>query len=149
MNIKEIKEIIELMKQTHITEFEIERNGLKIVLKRTGSGDIKYVAAAEIPVEGKQIAGKGEEEKGEVEDNLAYIVSPMVGTFYAASSPDAASYVLTGDQVNEGTVVCIVEAMKVMNEIKADIRGRIKEILVKNGDAVEYDQPLFAVEKSS
>lgn len=147
MNIKEIKEIIELMKENHIEEFEMERDGLKIVLKRKRSGNIEPVVVTETVSGKKEIQEKTEKEKNEDRDNVVYIVSPMVGTFYSASSPEAAPHVVTGDQITENTVVCIVEAMKVMNEIKADIQGRIKEILVKNGDPVEYDQPLFAVEK--
>lgn len=148
MNTKEIKEIIELMKENNIEEFQMERDGLKIVLKRSLGGVVKQVMPQDVqivqPAEGKT-AHPAKEEL--IKENIAQITSPMVGTFYSAPSPDSPPYVVTGTEVKENGVVCIIEAMKVMNEIKAEMHGRIKEILVKNGEAVEFGQPLFVVEK--
>jgi len=152
MNIKEIKEIIELMKENGIVEFELERDGLRISLKRGRVGKVvqEVVTTNEIPGAEKVILpteSKPKQEEIKRPENVVEIVSPMVGTFYAAPAPDAAPYVIVGQEVKPEDVVCIIEAMKVMNEIKAEVHGRIKEILVKNGEPVEYGQPLFLVEK--
>jgi len=147
MNIKEIREIIELMKENNINEFMIERDGLKISLKRGLSGEFQPVITQEVRHVPAQSQTKETETATQPKENIAYITSPMVGTFYVASSPDAAPFVGIGSNVEENSPVCIVEAMKVMNEIKSEIRGKIKEVLVKNGEAVEFGQPLFAVEK--
>jgi oxaloacetate decarboxylase alpha subunit len=150
VNIKEIKEIIELMKENNINELEMQRDGLKIALKRGPSGVIvqpavpapaHYAVPSAAP---KEVHPPAEEIP---KKNISHVVSPMVGTFYSAPSPDAPPYVSIGDDVKEGDVVCIVEAMKVMNEIKAEIRGKVKNILVKNGEAIEFSQPLFEIEK--
>lgn len=149
MNIKEIKEVIELMKENNINEFEMERDGLKIALKRGKTVDTQETLIdqkIQVPVIMKEEL-KSSSASEPPKENITHIVSPMVGTFYAASSPDAQSYVLVGDEVKENTVVCIVEAMKVMNEIKAETRGRVKEILIKNGESVEFGQPMFVIEK--
>lgn len=148
MNIKEIKEIIELMKENNIDEFEMERDGLKIALKRGRTGEIQQTITQEKPP--AVVAKEKEKETRPAElqkENIAHIVSPMVGTFYSAPSPDSPPYVVLGDEIKPGDVVCIIEAMKVMNEIKAEVRGRVKEILAKNSEPVEFDQPLFVVEK--
>lgn len=144
MNIKEIKEIIELMKENNIDEFVMERDGLKIALKRGRGGEILPTIETPPSVEKTPVAVP----KETIPENIAHIVSPMVGTFYAAPSPDSPPHVVAGDEVSENDVVCIIEAMKVMNEIKADVKGRVKEILVKNGEPVEFGQPLFVVEKN-
>lgn len=145
MNIKEIKEIIELMNENNIDEFEMERDGLKIALRRRG-GIIQPPIVQQVP-QPQTTEVKVEPKPEPAKENITHIVSPMVGTFYAAPSPDSPPYVVVGDEVKENSIVCIIEAMKVMNEIKAETKGRIKEILVKNGEPVEYGQPLFVVEK--
>lgn len=145
MNIKEIKEIIELMKENNINEFEMERDGLKIALKRGPSGGIEPQIVQMAPT---VVQAVKETPKPMEEAPKQHITSPMVGTFYAAPSPDSPPYVAAGDEVKDIDVVCIIEAMKVMNEIKAETRGRIKEVLVKNGEAVEFGQPLFVIEKN-
>lgn len=147
MNIKEIKEIIELMKENNIEEFEMERDGLKIALKRGRTGEFQpsIVQEAQIRPSIERVTAPSQKEI--VAENITNIISPMVGTFYMAPSPDSPPYVTVGDEVTENDVVCIIEAMKVMNEIKAEVKGRIKEILVKNGEPVEFSQPLFVVEK--
>ena len=151
MDLKDIKAIIDLMKKNSITEFELERQDSKIRLKRGLGGG----AAAEdsIPVmpmpmampqagAAPQVAvpAAPQAATGEIE-----IKSPMIGTFYRAPSPEAGSYAEVGSEVNPDSVVCIIEAMKVMNEIKAEVKGVITQILVENAKPVEFGQPLFKV----
>ncbi|MDP8263287.1 MAG: acetyl-CoA carboxylase biotin carboxyl carrier protein [Candidatus Ancaeobacter aquaticus] len=149
MDLKEIKKIIEIMKENEITEFELEKDGLRIVLKKgTKNGfkeiPVEYIAPSQSMQTTPQVASQEPEEpKG----NYDYIKSPMVGTFYCAPSPDSSPFIANGQSVNSDDVVCIVEAMKVMNEIKADVKGKIVEILVENSEPVEFGQPLFKVEK--
>ena len=138
MNIKEIKEIINLMNDYDLTEFSMERDGFKISLKRGEAG----VAVTQAPLAEKV----SEVPKEEPKPRGAEIVSPMVGTFYTSPSPDSPPYVKIGQSVDEDNVVCIIEAMKVMNEIKADIRGKIIDVLVEGGEPVEFGQPLFLIE---
>jgi acetyl-CoA carboxylase biotin carboxyl carrier protein len=151
MNIKEIQEMIKLMQENDITEFQLERNGLKIVLKR-GKAQVEVVSAiSHVPAVHASAASPAAPSKEEVKEpsNLKEVVSPMVGTFYASPSPESAAYAQVGKQVNVGDVVCIIEAMKVMNEIKSEIAGVISEILVENGQPVEYGQPLFRVKPAA
>ena len=152
MDIKDIKAIIDLMKKNSITEFELERQDSKIRLKRGANGGtpiIQYdepVPAGVVPalpsvaVAPPLATASPPVATGEVE-----IKSPMIGTFYRAPSPEAASYVEIGTEINPETVVCIVEAMKVMNEIKAEVKGVITQVLVENAKPVEFGQPLFKV----
>ena len=144
MNIKEIKEIINLMNDYDLTEFKMERDGLKISLKRGAS----EVVVGQPPLAEKvaELVEKVAEEKKKEEPAGAEIVSPMVGTFYAAPSPDSPRYVKIGQVVDEEDVVCIIEAMKVMNEIKADVKGKILDVLAEEGEPVEFGQPLFIIE---
>jgi len=150
VDLKDIKAIIDLMKKNSITEFELERQDSKIRLKRgmnnaTAPG-IQYEDStlpmavqplASISPAAPAVAGQPP-ATGEVE-----IKSPMIGTFYRAPSPEATSYVEIGAEVNPDTVVCIIEAMKVMNEIKAEAKGVITQVLVENTKPVEFGQPLF------
>ncbi len=137
MNLKEIREIINLMNDYDLTEFHLEREGFKISLKRGPAG----VTVSQPPLVEKVVVGKeAEKPKG------AEIVSPIVGTFYASASPDSPPYVKIGQVVDKEDVVCIIEAMKVMNEIKADIKGKIIDVLVEDGEPVEFGQPLFLIE---
>lgn len=157
MTLKEIKEMINLMEEHGLSELEVEKEGLKIRLKRGPTG--KVVTEA-IPLsqhiqavpgrEPQAIAPAGQQTAREtVEDaNVVMVRSPMVGTFYTAPAPDVAPYVAKGKKVAEGDVLCIIEAMKLMNEIKSDISGLVLEILVENGQPVEFDQPLFKIQKS-
>lgn len=151
MDLKDIKAIIDLMKKNSITEFELERQDSKIRLKRGFNGSPAAVnpydepapiippaqssTAAALPITPAQPVATGEIE----------IKSPMIGTFYRAPSPEASSYVEIGSEVNADTVVCIIEAMKVMNEIKAETKGVITQVLVENAKPVEFGQPLFKV----
>ncbi|WEG14314.1 acetyl-CoA carboxylase biotin carboxyl carrier protein [Pullulanibacillus sp. KACC 23026] len=157
MKIEDIREIIKLVDESSIEEFEFEENGAKMLLKKrsTGTGTVQ-LQAAPAPVVQPQAVTAGQApsapvaqqaQQDEVEsDKLHKIVSPMVGTFYASSSPDSEPFVKPGTKVSTDTVVCIVEAMKLFNEIEADVKGVIKEVLVENGQLVEYGQPLFLVE---
>jgi len=154
MDIKEIKRLVKLMIDNDLTEMDIADGEQKISLKR-GPGDhgrvivdpavIPAVAPPVIPpvaVNG-EVGQGGAADKGE--SDLIEITSPMVGTFYIASSPDSDDYASVGDRVDDTAVVCIVEAMKVMNEIKAECSGTIAEICVRNAQPVEFGQVLFRV----
>ena len=158
MELKDIKLIIDLMKKNDLSLFELEKEGFKIRLKKGSSEPGGYAvsshpayppvpppasapasaapptAAATVPETPAPAAPKGKE-----------ITSPMVGTFYAAMSPDAPPYIKVGQSVTEDTVVCIIEAMKVMNEIKAEMSGTVTEVLGENGKPVQYGQALFRV----
>jgi acetyl-CoA carboxylase biotin carboxyl carrier protein len=146
VDLKDIKAIIDLMKKNSVAEFEMEKEGFKIRLKRSGGGpvvayedapQITYAAAA--PVAAAAAPAVAAAPSG------LEIKSPMIGTFYRSPSPEAASYVEVGAEVGPDTVVCIIEAMKVMNEIKAEVRGIITEVLVDNAKPVEFGQPMFRV----
>ena len=157
MDLKDIKAIIDLMKKNSVSEFELEKQDFKIRLKRGGNGNgavasyeeastITYVqppAALGAPGAAAPVAPAPAPASTEVD-----IKSPMVGTFYRAPSPEAAPYVEVGTEVNPETVVCIVEAMKVMNEIKAEAKGVITQIIMENAKPVEFGQPLFKIRPS-
>lgn len=158
----EIREIIRLVDESSIQEFELDHEGSKLTLKKEAKNVVTTVAQKEQPVfiEHRSVAHQASEnhqvesapvvttEKPAVNDkNLHQIKSPMVGTFYKSPTPDADSYVKLGDKVDDKTVVCIIEAMKLFNEIEAEVSGEIVEILVENGQLVEYGQPLFIVRK--
>ena len=150
MNIKEIKEMIQLMNENNLTELELEKEGLKIRLKKNASGSIESTVMQEAlsasPAQTKGSAEIKEPPKAAAQIPKIYIKSPMVGTFYASPAPDAAPFVQIGSEVQVVQVICIIEAMKLMNEIKAEVRGKISEILLNNGDPVEFGQPLFSLE---
>ncbi|MDD5070620.1 MAG: acetyl-CoA carboxylase biotin carboxyl carrier protein [Candidatus Omnitrophica bacterium] len=144
MNLDELKSYIEFMDEHNLSELEIEVAGKRVKLKKDSGGQsyiLPQMMQQNVPA---QLAEKSE-TKNERE-GLIEIKSPMVGTFYRASSPGAKSYVDVGQKVKSGDVVCILEAMKLMNEIKAEISGKIAEILVENGSPVEYGQTLFVVD---
>jgi acetyl-CoA carboxylase biotin carboxyl carrier protein len=152
VDIKDIKAIIDLMKKNSITEFELERQDSKIRLKRGSNGGapiVQYdeqVAVGAVPVlppvavASTLTVAPPVPVTGEIE-----VKSPMIGTFYRAPSPEAASYVEIGTEISPESVVCIIEAMKVMNEIKAEVKGVITQVLVENAKPVEFGQPLFKV----
>jgi len=145
MKIKNIEKLVRILENSVVSEIEVtDFWGRKTRIKKTGSD----TTAAEIPAGAVQKDTNIEiKERPETErKNLAAIRSPIVGTFYRAPSPDAPSYVEVGDIVKPGQVVCIVEAMKLMNEIESDAAGRITQILVKNEDPVEYNQELMLIE---
>lgn len=150
MDLKDIKAIIDLMKKNSITEFELERQEFKIRLKRGGVAiaATQYeelpatVAVPVLPAAGAAAALPASSGSG---GNDVEIKSPMIGTFYRAPSPESGNYVEVGAEVNSDTVVCIIEAMKVMNEIKAEMKGVITEILIDNAKPVEFGQPMFKI----
>lgn len=157
--IQEIREIIKLVDASSVDEFVYEVEGAKLKVKKNGVAVEAPVAApkAVAPAAAPAVAAPKAEEapkavaapaaKVEVaaDEDLHKVTSPMVGTFYAAPSPDASAYVQVGDKVGNESIVCIVEAMKLFNEIEAEIEGEIVEILVKDGELVEFGQPLFLV----
>ncbi len=161
--LSEIKELIKLLDQTSVQELEIENEGTRLLIRKQNKQETVAVTAApavpahaavavaqpvqhavSVPVPAAE-QPKADTASAAQNANLHTIVSPMVGTFYAAPSPGAAPFVSIGDKVNEKTVVCIVEAMKLMNEIEAEVKGEIVDVLVENGQLVEYGQPLFLV----
>ena len=154
MNLKDIKGIVDLMKKNSVSEFEMEEGDFKIKLKRKGAdveSPVMVAAAAPLPevaapapapVTPAQAAASAPAPAPEGPE----VKSPMIGTFYRKPSPDADSYVEVGSVVEPDTVVCIIEAMKVMNEIKAEVKGTIAEVLVEDGKPVEYGQALFRIE---
>jgi acetyl-CoA carboxylase biotin carboxyl carrier protein len=151
--LRRVKELIELMKENDLVELEIADGDSKILLKRPqpGAPTITQIPMAQTPTETPSqtptmhTADVEAPAKGQQQD-LTEINSPIVGTFYSAPSPDSQPYVEVGSQVNPDTIVCIVEAMKVMNEIKAETHGTIVKILCETGEAVEYGQALFKIE---
>jgi acetyl-CoA carboxylase biotin carboxyl carrier protein len=149
LDLDDIKAIIDLMKQNDLAVFKLEREGFKLELEaqRPVAPVIAATAVppAAIPTQTVPANVTGSSGTGEEKSKLKEIVSPMVGTFYRAPSPDSAPYVQPGQEINEEAVVCIIEAMKVMNEIKAEVRGVIVEVLVENGTPVQFGQPLFRV----
>jgi acetyl-CoA carboxylase biotin carboxyl carrier protein len=150
LDLKEIKELIALMRKNDLSVFKMEKEGFKITLKKgtdfqpviTTATPLAYAATA--PAAATVSPAETPEEPKETV-TLREITSPMVGTFYASASPEVPSFVSVGQEVTEETVVCIMEAMKVMNEIKAEIRGVIAEVVAENGKPVQYGQVLFRV----
>lgn len=151
MNIKEIKQLLNLVSEHELAEFKLEREGTKISIKKySGVTTVEAPQAimAAQPAVIPQVTESAPEEVKQVDDaNLHSIVSPIVGTFYAAPSPESPAFASVGSKVGKNDTVCIVEAMKVMNEIKAEVSGVIEEVLVENGQAVEFGQVLFKVRK--
>jgi acetyl-CoA carboxylase biotin carboxyl carrier protein len=152
MNIKEIKDLISDILQSDICEFELEHTGTKVRLKR-GVQQKERISTlglthAAIPAPVPESAVREESpdiSEGIGEAGLHFITSPIVGTFCRASSPGAAPFVNVGEVVEEGTVLCIVEAMKLMNEIPSDVTGEVSHIYVENGQPVEFGQKLFGI----
>ena len=150
MELKEIKELISLMKKNDLSVFKMEKEGFKITLKKgvdfqpaiTAVPSIAASAFASAATPSAAVEGTPE---ASATTALKEVVSPMVGTFYAAPSPESAPFVEPGTEVSADTVVCVIEAMKVMNEIKAEVSGVIAEVLIENGKPVQFGQPLFRV----
>jgi len=142
MELEDLKELIEFLKETDITELQMEKDGIKVKIKRE-----KFLSPLELPIQ----KSMGLQEKIVIEteeetQGLITVTSPIVGTFYRSSSPEAATFVEVGSNVNKGQVLCIVEAMKLMNEIESEVDGVVVKILVENGQPVEYGEPLFLIE---
>jgi len=151
VDLKTLRQLIKLMVDNDLTELDIQSEDGPIKLRRNSQGAVTHATPVAMPaaptpqppVPAAQNAPAPAAEEKETQGET--IDSPMVGTFYSAPSPDADSFVNVGDRVNEDTVVCIVEAMKVFNEIKAEASGTIEKILVENGQAVEFGQPLYSI----
>ncbi|MBN2144659.1 MAG: acetyl-CoA carboxylase biotin carboxyl carrier protein [Candidatus Aureabacteria bacterium] len=156
MNIKEIRQILNLMKEYEIAEMDIEREGVKLSVKKNASlSAVPYPPSMPLsaqaaffqplPVQESEKAKSQGADSVNKEENVHLITAPIVGTFYAAPSPEASPYVSVGTKISPNDTVCIIEAMKVMNEIKAEVSGVIESINVKNGQIVEFGQVLFKV----
>jgi len=159
MDIKQIQELVKIINKTNISEISIEEQDFKITIKQ--KEEVVHVAAAQQPQvytyaqqpmqqfpqqPSAPVAATPEAPK--VADNLITIKSPMIGTFYRRSGPDKPSFVEVGTEIIPGKVVCIIEAMKLFNEIEAEVKGKIVKMLVEDSSPVEYDQPLFLVDPS-
>ena len=149
MNVKEIREMINLMNENNLSELEIEKDGMRIKLKRSAP-QAQEAAAAPIFIEREKYpqaeAAQAQLRLEESAANRIEIKSPMVGTFYRAPSPEAPPFVQLNQDIEPGQVICIIEAMKLMNEIKSEAKGKILEILVDNAEPVEFGQALFLIE---
>jgi acetyl-CoA carboxylase biotin carboxyl carrier protein len=161
MNQKELKELIEFLIEKDIAEFELERGDVKVKIKRAGEAppaalpDSRYIAVHSAPVAGPvpvptrvDAASNPPAPAIEPEEELHIVKSPIVGTFYESPSPGSPPFVKVGDRLEVGQLLCIVEAMKLMNEIECDVAGELVKKLVANGQPIEYGQELFAVRQS-
>ncbi len=154
MDVNLLKRLIKMVENSGIAEFSVQEGDLKVKISKNSKTAMHHeiysphiqpphnVATSSVPV------AATEKELMEKSTNLYEIKSPIVGTFYRAPAPDADPYIQIGDTVSEGTVLCIVEAMKLMNEIESDVSGKIIKILAENATPVEYNQPLFLIEKN-
>jgi acetyl-CoA carboxylase biotin carboxyl carrier protein len=141
MELEDLKELIEYLKDTDITEISIEKDGIKVKIKRE-----KILSPIEIPMQKFGSLQEKVTRETEEETRVITVTSPIVGTFYRAPSPEADPFVEVGAKVKKGQVLCIVEAMKLMNEIESEVDGVVIKILVDNGQPIEYGEPLFLIE---
>jgi len=161
LDLKQIKQIIDLMKRSELTEFAVEEEGFKLKIRR-GLNDLPVVSTSRIsdssvrsgesagappPTPPAAIGTPAPGAPAAEETGISYVKSPMVGTFYRSPSPESKAFADPGTKVVENSVVCIIEAMKIMNEIQAETKGTIVEVLVENGQPVEYGQRLFKVKQ--
>jgi acetyl-CoA carboxylase biotin carboxyl carrier protein len=149
MNIKEIKEMINLMNENSLVELEIEKDGMRIRLKKTASGNIESYSGPMMLERDRPFSVKPNQDSESLKETVIKtmeVKAPMVGTFYRSPSPESPPYVEVGQVIEPGQVVCIIEAMKLMNEIKSEIKGKIIEMLVDNAEPVEFGQSMFIVE---
>jgi acetyl-CoA carboxylase biotin carboxyl carrier protein len=149
VDLRDIKAIIDLMRKNSISEFELEKQDFKIRLKRGGNGGVATATSDDAPLIAAPSAVNMPATTAPAvaapisSVNELEMKAPMVGTFYRAPSPESAPYIEVGSELNPETIVCIIEAMKVMNEIKAEVRGVVTQVLVENGKPVEFGQPLL------
>ena len=160
MDIKQIQELVKLINKTSIGEITIEEDGTKITIKQKKDPSQKIYTQGAAPQYNSQAHAPQAQPAAAIiptiptlvappkADNLITIKSPMIGTFYRSSSPDKPLFVNVGDEVTSGKVVCIIEAMKLFNEIESEVKGKIVKVLVEDASPVEYDQPLFLVDPS-
>lgn len=153
MDLERLREIIDLVAESGVSEIEIEEEGLRIMVRKESPvaaafPQVVHAAAPSMPPSVQDTTSTEASEPESTATTGSEIRSPIVGTFYASPSPDADSFVSVGQRVSPGDVLCIIEAMKLMNEIESEVSGVIKEVLVDNASPVEFDQPLFIVEPS-
>jgi len=147
IDFKEIEKIINLIEERKLSEFELEIEGFKIKIVKNVSGTIP------VSIKEKTLSAPAEQKASQepsetVENNIYYVKAPMVGTFYRAPDPSSPPYVEEGDKVEKSQVLCIIEAMKLMNEIESEVEGVVEKIFVENGQPVEYGQKLFAIRQA-
>ncbi len=158
MDLKQIKQIIDLMKRSELTEFAVEEEGFKLKICRGANGlpvvtssagliAVPEAAAASAAAAAATLASSSQNGGDKEDPSITYIKAPMVGTFYRAPSPESPPFVEVNAKVSENSVVCIIEAMKIMNEIQAEVKGTVVEILVENGQPVEYGQRMFKIKQ--
>ncbi len=154
MDIKQIKMVIDLMKRSDLTDFEVEEEGFKLRIRRNSGQPTVLAHPLPLPITAPPLAAPASAPVAVAtmpagdEPGVVYIKSPMVGTFYRTASPESPPFADIGSLVTETSVVCIIEAMKIMNEIQAEVKGTIVEVLVESGQPVEYGQRLFKVKQS-
>ena len=148
MNLKELKELIMLMNENQLSELEIEREGIKVRLRKAGAGAEGGIVVERVVQAGRGAAPAAPLEPVPVKPAGLEIKSPMVGTFYRAPAPDAPPFVEVGQEIEPGQVLCIVEAMKLMNEIEAEVSGTVIEVFAQNGKSCEFGQKLFRIKKA-
>jgi acetyl-CoA carboxylase biotin carboxyl carrier protein len=165
LDLKQIKQIIDLMKRSELTEFSVEEEGFKLKIRRGTNGlptissakgsnspflptDYNSVPPMPVPAPLQPVSPSAPAAPGAEEPGIVYIKSPMVGTFYRSPSPESKAFVDMGSKIEENSLVCIIEAMKIMNEIQAETKGTVVEILVENGQPVEYGQRLFKLRQT-
>ena len=161
MDLKQIKQIIDLMKRSELTEFAVEEEGFKLKIRR-GTNGLPIVSSGRgsnspfipeststppMPVPAPLASSMPGAPAAAEEPGIVYVKSPMVGTFYRSPSPESKAFVDVGSKVEDNTLVCIIEAMKIMNEIQAEVKGVVVEVLVENGQPVEYGQRLFKLKQ--
>jgi acetyl-CoA carboxylase biotin carboxyl carrier protein len=159
MDVKDLKKLLDAVQGADISELTLETGDYKLTVKRGGAAPVAPAAAPPPPQPAPAqeaspapapapVAADSVSEAPEVASDLVEVTAPIVGTFYAAPSPDAPPYVRAGDKVEPGTVLCIIEAMKLMNEIEAEVSGVVVDVLVRNEEPVEYGQVLFRIKPS-
>jgi acetyl-CoA carboxylase biotin carboxyl carrier protein len=147
VNLKEIRALLDLLREYGLTEIEVDRGGERVRLRRDAAPAPSVAAAsASAPALSASLPTPDVVVREDRREHLVTVEAPMVGTFYRAASPDAEPYVREGDVIKEGQVLCIIEAMKLMNEIESKVAGRVIRVLAENGQPVEYGQPLFLIE---
>ena len=150
MDIKEIQELIKFVAKSGVSEVSIDRKDFKITIKAQGNAPaVVNMQAAPMPIAAAPVAAAAPAPGAPVANentNLITIKSPMIGTFYRSGSPDKPSFVNVGDKIGPGNVLCVIEAMKLFNEIESEVSGKIVKILIDDASPIEYDQPLFLVE---
>jgi acetyl-CoA carboxylase biotin carboxyl carrier protein len=151
MNLDEIKSILQLMEANKLVEFEYEDDGRRLKLRRAEdrvvTTALPLAVPSAVPLAAAPALAATPAAEASRPSNLTEFKSPLVGTFYRSAKPDSDPFVNVGDEIGPEKVICIIEAMKVMNEIKAEMSGVVREILVKNGQAVEFGEPMFLIEK--